>query len=94
MPAADHEDEDDHYHAVDQNDIWASGDDDGDNSDNDRAAEEAASESISVDGDNEAGNQGSGDMVLSEYERIRRDNIAELEVKVKAVMNGERSQNY
>ena len=44
----------------------------GDNSDNDGAAEETASESISVDGDNEAGNQGSGDMVLSEYERIRR----------------------
>ena len=63
---------------MDQNENWASGNDVGDNRDNDGAAEpqENAGDSISVDGDDGAGDQESGDMVLSEYEIIRRDNMA------------------
>ena len=52
---------------MDQNENWASGDDDGDNSNNDGAAEpqENAGDIIGVDGDDGAGDQKSGDMVLS-----------------------------
>ena len=79
MPAADHEEGDLNDHAVDQNDNWVDGNDDGENSDNDRAdSVENAGEFNSVE-DHEAVNQEIGDMVLSEYERIRNDNMAELQ---------------
>ena len=83
LPVSDHEEDGLDDQAVDQNENWASGDDDGDNRDNEEVAEpqENAGESISVDGDDETGDQETGNMVLSKYEIIRRDNIAELEKK-------------
>ena len=79
MPAADHEEGDLNDHALDQNDNWVDGDDDVENTDNDRAdSVENAGEFNSVE-DSETGNQESGEIVLSEYERIRNDNMAELQ---------------